>query len=342
LDGRNALLLKGDRLMIGEVVSTQPQTKVEILLNPGSYVRLGGNSEFVFEDTDLDNLKLELRKGSAIFEVYADEDYPVLVKTPKNTFAFIDSGVFRVDVNADGVGRLEVWKGKAAVGNADGETVKGGRTATITEGGSTIAKFDRDDKDDLDKWSKDRSKALSKMTAKLKKDLRGPLLSSFGRSGFGAWGWNVYDSYGLWIYDPMFGGNCFLPFGYGWSTPYGYSLNHSLWYYNMPWYVYNPPVQTTNPNPTKPSPTNPNPPSNGPVRRDQSRTPRGTGTARTGRAPRSGNVKTVPPFVRIGGGTRIGRGGYDSPSPTRAPTRIYVPVRPSTNSGAVPTNGKRP
>lgn len=331
LDGRNALLLKGDRLKIGEVVSTQPNARVEILLNPGSYVRMGGNSEFAFEDTDLDNLKLELRKGSAVFEVYADEEYPVMVKTPKNSFAFIDSGVFRVDVNADGVGTLEVWKGKAAVGNADGETVKGGRTATITPNGATVAKFDRDEKDPLDQWSKDRSKALSKMTSKLKKELRGPLLSSFGRSGYG---WNVYDSYGLWIYDPMFGGHCFLPFGYGWSTPYGYYLRRSLWYYNMPWYVFNPPVQPTNPNPPTTNPVDPRT-----SRRASARSQRADTIRTSPRPPRIGKARTAPPFVKVGGGavpTR--RGGYDGGAvPTRS-RPIYIPVRPSPP----PVNGRRP
>lgn len=332
LDGRNALLLKGDRLKIGEEVSTQPNSKVEILLNPGSYVRLGGNAVFAFEDTDLDNLKLELRKGSAIFEVYADEDFPVMVKTPKNSFAFIDSGVYRVDVNDEGVGRLEVWKGKAAVGDADGETLKGGRTATITEGGATIAKFDRDDKDGLDQWSKDRSKELSKITSKLKKDLRGPLLSSFRGSGFGGWGWNVYDSYGLWIYDPMFGGHCFLPFGYGWSTPYGYYLNRGLWYYHMPWYIYNPPVQTTNP-------TNPRTPTRD--SRIGGSPSAASDSGRNTRGARNNNVRTVPPFVKVGGARPINRGGYDmdASSPGRAP--VYVPVRPAP-SAPVPSRGARP
>jgi len=331
IEGRSGVLLKGDRLKIGEVVTTNPQSKAEILLNPGSYVRLGGNSEFAFADTDLDNLRLELRKGSAIFEVYADEDYPVTVIAPKNSFAFIDSGVYRVDVDENGVGTLEVWQGKAAVGDADGETVKKGRTATIQGQTASIQKFDRDDKDELEQWSKDRSKQLSKITSNLKKSLRGPLINSFGSRGFGAFGWNVYDSFGLWVFDAQFGGHCFLPFGYGWRTPYGYYLNRGLWYYNMPWYIYNPPIR--NQNPQAPPVNNPN---------------AGNNTSRNPRAPMNripDKVDRVPPFVKVGGSDtgrsrRMDNDSYD-PAPIRSRAPIFVPRAPAPPSNTTPANTGR-
>jgi hypothetical protein len=330
IEGRSGVLLKGDRLKIGEVVTTTPQSKAEILLNPGSYVRLGGNSEFSFADTDLDNLRLELRKGSAIFEVYADEDYPVTVIAPKNSFAFIDSGVYRLDVDENGVGTLEVWKGKAAVGSADGEKVKKGRTATIEDGTASIEKFDRDDKDQLEQWSKDRSKALSKITSNLQKSLRGPLLNSFGSRGFGAFGWNVYDSFGLWVFDAQFGGHCFLPFGYGWRTPYGYYLNRGLWYYNMPWYVYNPPIHPQAPPVGSPNPGN------------TTRNPRT-------RAPMNGipnKVDRVPPFVKVGGSNDTGRRIYNdndnSPAPMRTRTPVYIPRAPAPPSTNPANIGRKP
>src|SRR5690606_3149067 len=109
------------------------------------------------------------------------------------------------------------------------------------------------------------------------------------------------------------------------------------WYYNMPWYVFNPPVQTTNPNPPSTNPVDPRT-----SRRSAERQPRAD-TVRSPRAPRSGNVKTPPPFVKLGGGaipTR--RGGYDSDgaAPTRSRSPIFIPrqaPRPAT-----PSNGKRP
>ncbi len=342
IEGRSGVLLKGDRLKIGEVVTTTSHSKAEILLNPGSYVRLGGNSEFSFADTDLDNLKLELHKGSAIFEVYADEDFPVMVVTPKNSFAFIDSGVYRIDVDANGVGTLEVWKGKAAVGDADGETVKKGRTATIQGQNASIEKFDRGDKDELEQWSKDRSKELSKITSNLKKTLRSPLINSFGyRGGIGGMGWSVYDSFGLWVFDAQYGFNCFLPFGYGWRTPYGYYLNRGLWYYNLPWWVYgrnpqNPEYPVRNPNPQSP----PN-------------APNGNNTSRRNdqaRERQNNRQRETPPYIKIGGGNNTGSrvpayDNNDSYPASRPSAPVYIPRAPSAPppSSTTPANtGRRP
>jgi hypothetical protein len=65
-DGKSGLLLKSDTVEIGDKVTTGADGKAEILLNPGSFVRLGANTEFEFQTTELDNLKLKLSAGSAI------------------------------------------------------------------------------------------------------------------------------------------------------------------------------------------------------------------------------------------------------------------------------------
>ena len=54
--GRSGLLLKGDTLEVGDRVSTGANGKAEILLNPGSFLRLGGSSAFEFNTTSLDDL----------------------------------------------------------------------------------------------------------------------------------------------------------------------------------------------------------------------------------------------------------------------------------------------
>src|SRR5687767_8602611 len=57
-----------DNLAADETVTTASSSNAEILLTPGSYLRLGENSEFEFEDISLDNLRLRLMRGSAIIE----------------------------------------------------------------------------------------------------------------------------------------------------------------------------------------------------------------------------------------------------------------------------------
>ena len=241
--GKSGLLLRGDKLEIGDSVSTGADGKVEILLNPGSYLRLGGNSAFAFKSTSLDALQITLDSGSAIFEVFATEDFRVTVNSPKTKFSLIDSGIYRINVSADGTGKVYVWKGRAEIGSDTATAIKSGREASMAGSQVAISKFDRDDKDSLEIWSKSRAKELAKISGNLaKSNMRSALMRSFlGRS------WNVYDSFGLWIYDPFSRSNCFLPFGYGWYSPYGYGFGHSLWYYNLPGVVYEPPTGGTGP-----------------------------------------------------------------------------------------------
>ncbi|MEP6902578.1 MAG: FecR domain-containing protein, partial [Actinomycetota bacterium] len=91
-DGKSGYLIKDDKLEIGDRVSTGADGKAEILLNPGSFVRLGVNSGFEFVTTDLDNLKLKLSTGSAILEVYAGDEFKVSVNVPKADIVLTKSG----------------------------------------------------------------------------------------------------------------------------------------------------------------------------------------------------------------------------------------------------------
>lgn len=238
--GRNkksGYLLKGDVLEIGDRVATGADGKAEILLNPGSYIRLAENSSFEFLTTSLDDLQLRLSGGSAMFEVIADEDFKVTVNTPKAQFFIANSGVYRVNVQKDGSGKIAVWKGKAQIGDFAFSEVKAGHEASANGTQFSIAKFDRDEQDEFESWSKARAKDLAKLNSTLeRRDLRNTLVSGFGTSR-----WNMYNSFGLWVFDASFGSYCFLPFGYGWSSPYGYNYGRDIWYLRLPRVIYNQP-----------------------------------------------------------------------------------------------------
>ncbi len=237
-EGKSGYLLKGDELEIGDVVSTGADGRAEILLNPGSFVRLAENSVFEFASTALEDLQLNLKGGSAMLEVITDNEFTFAVNTPKAKLFIVKSGVYRVDVLSDGTGKIEVWKGGA---NANGTEIKSGRQATVSGNQTAVVKFDRDDKDALEVWSKSRAKELSKINARLQNNyLRTSLMSSYYQAR-----WSLYDSYGLWVYSRYHGSYCFLPFGYGWSSPYGYYYPRDIWYYNLPPVIYNPPPPTT-------------------------------------------------------------------------------------------------
>ena len=235
--GTSGVLLEGDEIAIGDRVSTGDDGKAEILLNPGSYMRIGGGTSFSFASTDLENLKIDLQSGSVVFEVIAADEFKVAVKTPRTDILLTRSGVFRIDILNGGFAKLSTFKGKAYI-EPNGKTEVGaGRTASIANGGVSVSKFDKDTNDPLDIWSKERGRELTKLNARLQRDpLRNSLLSSFNQRG-----WGLYNSFGLWVFDPVRRMWCFLPFGYGWSSPYGWGYDYDLWRCRMPWYVYNQP-----------------------------------------------------------------------------------------------------
>ncbi|CAN5387761.1 hypothetical protein BH10ACI1_BH10ACI1_13530 [soil metagenome] len=243
VNGKSGYLLKGDTVEIGEKVTPGADGKAEILLNPGSYIRLAENSEFEFLTTSLDDLSLKITRGSAMLEVFADRDYSVSVNASGSQFQVIRSGIYRIDVINNGSARLEVWEGKATVGTLE---VKSGRVATVSNGQIAIAKFDRGEKDTLETWSKTRARELTKINERLEgKTLRNTLISGYRTNT-----WDMYNSFGLWIYDASFAGYCFFPFGSGWSSPYGYGYGWNVWNIRLPYYIYYQPQNPTiiNPN----------------------------------------------------------------------------------------------
>lgn len=311
-NAKSGLLLKGDNVEIGERVITGENAKAEILLNPGSFLRLDKNSSFQFISTDLEDLKLVLTSGSAIMEVFANEEFIVTVRTPKAAFYLVETGVYRIDVLPDGTEQIEVWKGKAQIGDGKGTLVTGGKTAAINNGQLAVAKFDRDEKDEFDTWSRLRAKDLAKINAKLQKTLlRDSLLNSYNQSG-----WNMYNSFGVWVFNRPFGNYCFVPFGYGWSSPYGYRFNYDFWDYRFPRYIYyEPGIINNGTNPTNNNNNNTNPGTNSPVSVNP------TNEERSRRL-------TTPPFQRMRGAdssTVNNDNNMDSAMPSRNSAPVMMP-----------------
>lgn len=247
--GKSGQLIGDDSVEVGDKVETGANGMVEILLNPGSFVRLGPNSAFEFKTTSLENLSLSLSKGSAVLEIYASNDFKVSVAVPGENLVFSRSGVFRIDLLTGGQSRVSVWKGQFLIGKTDLE-VNSGRTVTIGGSSSAVAKFDRDGKDELDIWSQLRGKEAARINDKLKRDaLRESLMSSFD---YGVW--NYFSSFGVWVLDRQLNRWSFLPFGSGWSSPYGYFYGFDIFRCRIPRSMFLPPTTI---NPTVVAPVSP-------------------------------------------------------------------------------------
>ena len=236
--GRSGPLLRRDELEIGDQVSTGADGKAEVLLNPGSFLRLGPNSTFQFRTTSLDDLQILFVSGSAIFEVFATDRFTVSVFTPKDSLAFVQTGVYRVDLAADGTGTVAVTEGRAEICDYPVVVVDKGNMAAIGTGNNAVAKFDRGKRDELAEWSRVRSKELTKMSAL---SLRSPGLYNGLGSSFNPGGCNVLRSFGVWLTNPRTGLSMFLPCGSNWSSPYGFGYGYGLDWYRYPYY-YQPPI----------------------------------------------------------------------------------------------------
>ena len=257
-DGRTGHLFKGDEVQIGERVTTGDDGKAEVLMNPGSYVRLGPKSSFEFVSTDLDDVRLKMHSGSAVLEILGTEGFNVELSTDTARFTILESGVYRIDAAEKGSSVVAVWKGKLRAGNETKSSVGKGKVVTFDGSMYSVAKFDRDIKDALSTWSSERAKTLSQMSASLRPNaLRHSLISSFYGNQ-----WNFYNSFGLWVYNPAARSFCFLPFGWGWQSPYGYGFGRPIWFYNLPTRIYD---QTRYPSTTAERttiPVDPNPRTN--------------------------------------------------------------------------------
>lgn len=332
-NGTSGTLLKGDRIEIGDQVSTGVDGRAEILLNPGSYIRLAGNSSFEFGSTDLEDLQIRLEAGSAMFEVFATNEFRVSVFTPKGKVALVDSGVYRIDISGDGTGKVSVTEGTAEVGST---IIKKGRTGTIGSGSVIVAKFDRGKRDEIAEWSRSRAKELAKMTSSLRNEsVSRSLLNSFNRGG-----WGIYDSFGLWVYNPFLRSHCFLPFGGGWYSPYGYGYRAGIDWYNLPTRVVRVPSTGNTAPPTGTS--------NG--QKARTRTPAVSAEQRE-TAKRNDRIVRNPPFTMIEKRRETSRGFDDSVFPSNNSGRggfpVYAPQSAgqgarTANPGSAPITGKKP
>jgi hypothetical protein len=222
-----SVLSTPDELRSGDTVRTGLTGRVEILLNPGSYFRAGSDTEFTLASADLNDLRVEVARGSVVVEAmgYGSNatDVSIDVAVPGSLVKILRSGVYRINVPDGAPAEVVVAKGRASVGST---LVKEGKVARLSGDSVEVTKLDKKWRDDLDLWSRDRGKELARANEMVNRRTLNALLSVgnfnniFGRN----------DQFGLWYFNA--GSRCytFLPFGYGWRSPYGYGYGLGLYW----------------------------------------------------------------------------------------------------------------
>lgn len=207
-----------NELKSGDTVRTGQTGRVEILLNPGSYFRAGGTTEFTLASVDLNDLRVELARGSAVVEAtgYGDMNLSIDVTVPGALVKIVRSGVYRINVPAAGPSEVAVTKGRAVVGST---VIKGGKVALVSGENVEVAKLDKKERDEFDQWSRERGKELAKANERLShRAVRSAFILGSYDNIYGS-SWN---SNGFWFFNANARCYTFLPFGYGWRSPYGY------------------------------------------------------------------------------------------------------------------------
>src|SRR5882672_4119367 len=215
------LTIKED-LETGDVVRTDRDGRVEMLLNPGSYLRIGENSEFELADSSLENLEVRLIRGTAIVEVTGADDNNQLfigITTPHARLSIIRRGLYRVNVVPGNTTELIVRKGRVMLDDSHTK-VKGGNKVVFSSRSFSIAKLEQTDKknlDDLESWSKQRAETVAQANQKIRgRDMTFLMASMDPR-------WDRFSpAYrGIWMFNAGYNCYTFVPFFIGWGSPYG-------------------------------------------------------------------------------------------------------------------------
>lgn len=217
-------LMITDDLNAGDRVRTDFDGRVEILLNPGSYLRVGGNSEVEMSNNSLANLEFRLVKGTAIVEATGVDDLElnINISTPHTKLAIVRHGLYRLSVVPGDATELVVRKGRVVL--SDSQTkVKGGNKVIFSQTNVSVAKLTKEDKkteEEIDAWSKERAETLARVNRRTTNRM---LATAFSSNIDPFRDWRYARGYGLWFFNARAGCYTFIPWYYGWRSPYGTS-----------------------------------------------------------------------------------------------------------------------
>ena len=210
VDGRTVRTQSLGNLEInpGQELTTQ-NGKAEILLTPGSVLRVGNNSEVRMIATGLTDTRAQLLRGEALLEIdNLQKENRIAVETGGATAEVMKDGLYRFDANAP---KVSVIDGKLRVAKDDRSFEIGKGKEVVVNSASLLKpnKFDRSQKDELYAWSDLRSKYMAEANASSARSL---VVGGPGWYGPG-WYWNSW--FGTWAFMPGFG---------YWASPFGYTF----------------------------------------------------------------------------------------------------------------------
>ncbi|MGA2326741.1 MAG: hypothetical protein ABSH05_10700 [Bryobacteraceae bacterium] len=192
-------------------------SRAEVLLSPGVFLRVGENSRIKMLSDRLEDTRLELFGGSIIVEGGALVKGDTVTLVYKNAVVtLVRNGLYRLDSEP---AQLRVYDGEALVEQA-GQTATVKKAHLLLLNGLMLAeKFDNKTGDALYRWARRRAEdlAMANPSAARSASYRGLLYNS-------------------WLYNPDFGMFTFVPCRGVYTSFWGYQY----WSPTQVWSVYNP------------------------------------------------------------------------------------------------------
>src|SRR5215831_3973723 len=190
----------------GQIIQSGPGGAIEILLNPGSYLRMGEHSKVVLDRIDLSDIAVRILEGSMVIEANGfDKELPLKVSSGKLTIDIIKDGIY---LFADG--KVVVVDGKIRDAT-NGLTF--GKGYQVSDDRGYRAQKVKTFTTALELWSQKRDDEISRANLNVARSLRNTPNLPVG-SFLDVWLW--YPAFGSFIYMP--GARYRSPYGFRYQT----------------------------------------------------------------------------------------------------------------------------
>src|SRR5688572_12850279 len=181
----------------GRPIVTAADGYIEVLLTPGSFLRLGENSEVVLDGVELNNVSLRVIKGPAVIEVIdISRNTPIRVTTGNLTAKITQTGIYRF---ADGV--ATVLQGKLE--SADSKLAYEKGWQPFYQDNYRARKASKIELTSLDVYSQSRSEAIARANYSMAAQIQ------------------TTQAYDFWLYAPYIGMYTYIPRA-NFRSPYGH------------------------------------------------------------------------------------------------------------------------
>jgi hypothetical protein len=199
---------------VQDVLSTK-EGRAEVLLNPGSFLRVGENSSIRLASSSLTRPSVEVLSGSVVLEVAAEGKDELVTLTWKDAvLSLVKHGVFRLDTDP---AVLRVFDGEVSVSSPGHQATVGKGKMLPFDGTWASVRFDAEQTDSLDRWSGRRASYLAMANPSAIKSSRGFIDPLYGRS-------TAECSGGLWSLNSFYGMMTYIPCRGVYNSYYGYSF----------------------------------------------------------------------------------------------------------------------